>query len=115
MISLIAAGWLLDGGYWLYQRYWNRNLRITVFDVGQGSAALLELPKGATMLIDGGGFSGTAAFDTGRNIIAPYLLSRKILSIDTMVLSHPNSDHLNGLIYIGEKFKVCKAITNNQQ
>jgi len=114
MISLIAAGWLLDGGYWLYQRYWNRNLRITVFDVGQGSAALLELPKGATMLIDGGGFSGTAAFDTGRNIIAPYLLSRKILSIDTMVLSHPNSDHLNGLIYIGEKFKVCKAITNNQ-
>jgi competence protein ComEC len=114
MVGLIAGGWLLDGGYWLYQRFWNRNLRVTVFDVGQGAAALLELPKGATMLIDGGGFSGTAAFDTGRNIIAPYLLRKKILSIDTMVLTHPNSDHLNGLIYISKKFKVKKAITNNQ-
>jgi len=113
-ISLLAAGWLVDGGYWLNQRFWSRNLRVTVFDVGQGSAALVELPQGATMLIDGGGFSGTSAFDTGRNIIAPYLLSRKILTVDTMVLSHPNSDHLNGLIYIGKKFKVKKAITNNQ-
>jgi len=114
MVVLVACGWLLDGGYWLYQRFWNRNLRVTVFDVGQGGATLLELPKGVTMLIDGGGFSGTAAFDTGRNIIAPYLLRKKILSIDTMVLTHPNSDHLNGLIYISKKFKVKKAITNNQ-
>ncbi len=114
MLCLIIAGWLLDGGYWLYQRFGNRNLRITVFDVGQGTATLVELPRGATMLIDGGGFSGTASFDTGRNIIAPYLLRRKILTIDTMLLSHPNSDHLNGLIYIAKQFKVKKVITNNQ-
>jgi competence protein ComEC len=114
MIILAAVGWSVDVGYWVHQRFWHSDLRATIFDVGQGSAALIELPLGSNLLIDGGGFSGTAAFDTGRNIIAPYLLRKKIKTIDTIVLSHPNSDHLNGLIYIAKNFRVKKAITNNQ-
>ena len=114
ILVLAALGWVLDTGYWVHQRFWHKDLRIMIFDVGQGSAALLELPGGRNFLIDGGGFSGNAVFDTGKNIIAPYLLRNKIKTIDTLYLSHPNSDHLNGLIYIAEHFNVKQAITNSE-
>jgi competence protein ComEC len=114
MLVLAAFGWVIDTGYWVHQRFWHKDLRIMIFDVGQGSAALLELPGGRNILIDGGGFSDNAVFDTGKNIIAPYLLRNKIKTIHTLFLSHPNSDHLNGLIYIAEHFNVKQAITNNE-
>jgi competence protein ComEC len=114
MILFAAFGGILDAGYWFHQRFWHKDLRIMIFDVGQGSAALLELPGGRNLLIDGGGFADNAVFDTGKNIIAPYLLRNKIKTIHTLFLSHPNSDHLNGLIYIAEHFNVEQAITNNE-
>ena len=89
-----------DGLYWGYQRYWHRDLRVTVLDVGQGSAALVEFPGGATMLIDGGGYTDNRYFDIGARIVAPFLRHRKILKVDTVVLSHPSTDHMNGLVYI---------------
>jgi competence protein ComEC len=114
MILLAALGGIVDAGYWVHQRFWHKDLRVTIFDVGQGSAALLELPGGRNFMIDGGGFAGNAVFDTGKHIIAPYLLRNKIKTIHTLFLSHPNSDHLNGLIYIAGHFNVKKAITNNE-
>jgi competence protein ComEC len=42
VLALITA----DVSYWVYQRYWRSDLRVTVLDVGQGSAALLQLPGG---------------------------------------------------------------------
>jgi len=114
VLLFAGFGWVLDAGYWAHQRFWHKDLRIMIFDVGQGSAALIELPGGRNLLIDGGGFADSAVFDTGKNIIAPYLLRNKIKTIHTLFLSHPNSDHLNGLIYIAEHFNVKKAITNNE-
>ncbi|MGD8725648.1 MAG: ComEC/Rec2 family competence protein, partial [Desulfobacterales bacterium] len=105
---------LADAGYWVSQRYWNSDLRVTYLDVGQGNAALLELPGGATALIDGGGFADNNSFDVGARIVAPFLLRKKILSVDTLILSHPNSDHLNGLIYIAEHFNVKSIWTNGE-
>ena len=90
----------VDGLYWGYQRLWHRDLRITVMDVGQGSAGLVEFPGGATMLIDGGGYTDNRFFDMGARVVAPFLRSRKILQVETVVLSHPSSDHMNGLVYI---------------
>jgi len=89
-----------DGLYWGYERFWHRDLRVTVLDVGQGSAALAEFPGGKTMLIDGGGYTNNRFFDVGERIVAPFLRYRKIMQIDTIVLSHPSSDHMNGLVYI---------------
>jgi competence protein ComEC len=114
MLLFAAFGGVLDAGYWMHRRFWHKDLRIMIFDVGQGSAALLELPRGRNLLIDGGGFADNAVFDTGKNIIAPYLLRNKIKTIHTLILSHPNSDHLNGLIYIAGHFNVKQAITNNE-
>jgi competence protein ComEC len=103
-----------DAGYWLFQRYWNAKLQVTYIDVGQGSATLLELPGGYAVLIDGGGFSDNNAFDMGARVVAPFLRSKKIRTIDTLVLSHPNSDHLNGLNYVARYFNVKTVWTNGE-
>jgi competence protein ComEC len=85
-----------------------------LIDVGQGSAVLLELPGGGTALVDGGGFADSAAFDIGERVVAPFLWRRKIASIDTLVLTHPNSDHVNGLAFIADNFQVGALWTNGE-
>jgi len=87
---------------------------VTCLDVRQGSAALVEFPGGETMLIDGGGYTDNTIFDIGARVVAPFLWNRKILTVDTLVLTHPNSDHLNGLIFIAQKFKVGALWTNGE-
>jgi competence protein ComEC len=106
--------WMADAAFWIQKRYGSDNLKVTFLDVGQGSAALIEMPHGATMLLDGGGFADNSRFDMGARVIAPFLWRRKIMTIDTVVLSHPNSDHLNGLLYILESFHVKNFISNGE-
>ena len=113
-VLLVILALSADACYWLYNRFWHDDLRVTMIDVGHGNAALMELPEGYNILIDGGGFSDNSIFDTGARIIAPFLWQKKIKTVDTLVLSHPNSDHLNGLIYIAEHFNVKNVWTNNE-
>jgi competence protein ComEC len=111
---VVGLALLVDAGYWFARRHLNTDLRVTYIDVGQGSSALLELPGGHTALIDGGGFSDNDTFDMGARVIAPLLWRKKIRTVDTLVLSHPNSDHLNGLIFIARHFNVKAIWTNNE-
>jgi len=111
VISLLLIG---DVFYWLQYRFWHRDLRVTCIDVRQGSAALLEFPGGRTMLIDGGGYTDNSLFDIGARVVAPLLWARKIMTVDTLVLTHPNSDHLNGLLYIADRFSVGEIWTNGE-
>jgi competence protein ComEC len=110
VLVLIAT----DGGYWIYQRFGRQDLRVTVIDVGQGTANLLQFPGGYTALVDGGGFSDNTAFDVGAKIVAPLLWRQKIATVDLLVLSHANSDHINGLLFILEHFKVKEIWSNGQ-
>jgi len=114
-VVLAIMGGLADAGYWIHRRFFGSDLRATIIDVGQGSAALLELPRGSCVLADGGGFSDNAVFDVGARVLAPLLRRRKILTVDTLILSHPNSDHLNGLIYIADRFGVKQIWTNGEK
>lgn len=66
------------------------------------------------MLIDAGGFSSYSAFDMGKMVVAPLLWRKKIRSVDILVLSHANSDHVNGMPYIAEQFHV-KAVWANTE
>jgi len=110
--SIVIMIMALDGFYWLNKRFQHHDLRVTFLDVGQGASALVEFPGGECMLIDGGGFSDNEMFDVGEKIVAPFLWSKKIGHVDRVVLSHPESDHLNGLLYILEHFTVNELWTN---
>jgi competence protein ComEC len=77
-------------------------LIITFLDVGQGDSSVIELPDKKVMLIDGGMYEP----DMGRAVIAPYLWSRGLRSIEYLALTHPHPDHYGGLIYIMENFKI---------
>jgi competence protein ComEC len=113
IISILLIVGTADISYWLYSRFFQKDLRITIVDVGQGNAAIIEFPGGTTMLIDGGGFYDNNSFDVGERITAPFLWRKKIRNIDTLMLTHPDSDHLNGLLYIAKHFNVKTIRTNH--
>jgi competence protein ComEC len=103
IITLLASLAALETFY-LVNPLFQKDLRVTFLDVGQGESALIEFPGGKRMLIDGGGMTGD--FDIGERAIAPFLWHKRIRSIDYLVLSHPNSDHYSGLPFILKNFMV---------
>lgn len=100
VLLVLFAG---DAAYWVHRNLFNPHLKVFFLDVGQGSAALVQFPGKERMLIDGGGFSG-GRLDTGKMIIAPFLLRSKITRVDYLVLTHPQTDHLDGLRFIASHF-----------
>jgi competence protein ComEC len=44
MFFCVLAVLVVDGLYWGYERFWHSDLRVTVIDVGQGSASLIQFP-----------------------------------------------------------------------
>ncbi|MEX0917264.1 MAG: ComEC/Rec2 family competence protein [Candidatus Paceibacterota bacterium] len=77
-------------------------LVVTFLDVGQGDAIFIEAPNGNQMLIDGG---------RGKEVIRA--LSRVMpfydRSIDVVVATHPDQDHIGGLVDVIERFDVEKV------
>jgi competence protein ComEC len=71
------------------------SLRVTFLDVGQGDAAVVELPEGRTLLVDAGGWS--PEYDAGERVVAPYLRRCGIDSVDVLVVTHAHGDHIGGL------------------
>ena len=86
-------------------------LEVNILDVGQGSAAYAAFPDGRGMIIDGGGFPGSE-FDPGESLIAPFLLNRGVTRVDVLALSHPQEDHVGGLVYLADNFKPQEIWTN---
>lgn len=66
---------------------------ISVFfiDVGQGDATLIITEKNKKILVDGGGDDKSYV---GKNILLPYLLDRKIKTLDYVIISHFDTDHI---------------------
>ena len=79
----------------------NDEFSITFLDVGQGESTVVQLPGKKVMLIDG----GTEKPDSGRMVIAPFLRSKGLRTIDYVVISHAHPDHYGGLKYIIDNFK----------
>ena len=66
----------------------------TVFDIGQGTAVLIETAT-KKLLYDTGPIQGKKD-DAGQRILIPYLQARGIDRIDRMAISHSDSDHVGG-------------------
>ena len=75
-------------------------LHLTVLDIGQGDAILVEAPDGTTMLVDGGPDPELTLRRIGANL--PFFARR----IDLLVLSHPHQDHVAGLVDVLDRFRV---------
>ena len=69
-------------------------LNVYFLSVGQGDAVYIELPGGRNALIDGG------PSRTSSSPLAKFLAEKNITAIDHVVLTHPHSDHYNGLQYV---------------
>ena len=90
-----------------------KSLRIYFVDVGQGDCTLIQTPTNKNILIDGGG-SEFGTFDIGENTLLPYLLDRRITTIDYMIISHADSDHIAGLFAVIDNLKVKNIIISKQ-
>jgi len=111
-------------------------LRIDFLDVGQGDAALVTMPDGTTLLIDGGGrpsFRGrkqTSRTDQGamfaeddsdleferdtrsigEAVVSEYLWWRGLDRVDYILATHADADHIDGLNDVARNFKVRAAL-----
>lgn len=78
------------------------SIKISFFDVGQGDSALIEMPQGQKVLIDGGP-NDSVISKIDKSI--PFYNRR----IDAVILTHPHADHLLGLIKVIESYEVKKV------
>jgi competence protein ComEC len=78
-------------------------LECQILDVGNGSAAILSVPGGRTILVDAGHIAGPRV---GSRQIAPALWSGGVRHIDAVFISHADVDHFNGLPQLVERFSI---------
>ena len=89
----------------VYYNFPKNYVEVNCIDVGQGDAFYIKTNFNNHILIDGG---GSETYDVGQNILVPYLLDRRVISIDAIFISHSDSDHLNGILEVLEEFHVKK-------
>jgi competence protein ComEC len=77
-------------------------LRITVLDVGQGDATLVQFPDRHSLLIDAGGGVGASGF--GARVVTPALWSLGTRRLDWIAITHPDIDHIGGAIDVQRDF-----------
>jgi len=80
-------------------------LKVIFFDIGQGDTILIKTPQNKNILIDGGP-------DKGIIYKIDHYLPLNNRQIDLMISTHPDPDHLTGLVEVLSRLKVKKIITN---
>jgi competence protein ComEC len=93
---------------WPLVRLPDGRVRITVLDVGQGDAIVLEAPDGRAALVDAGP-GGSHRLDTGERVVAPFLWNRGYLSLAAVIATHADLDHAGGLGAIRRLFRVTES------
>lgn len=101
-------------------------LHLDFLDVGQGDSALLTMPDGTTLLVDGGGrpninrsnaddLDADEVFERdtrsiGEGVVSEYLWARGLDRIDYILATHADADHIDGLNDVARNFTVRAAI-----
>ncbi len=81
-------------------------LRLTVFDIGQGDSIFIEAPNGNQVLIDGGPSSAVLG---KLGSVMPFWDR----SIDLVVLTHPHADHVAGLVEVLKRYDVGMVLESD--
>lgn len=84
--------------------------RLTLLDVGQGLAAVVQTHRHTLLFDTGPAFA--SGFDTGDAVVVPFLRQTGIGRIDTLVVSHGNSDHAGGLASVMKQIAVDRLLAD---
>ncbi len=118
-ILLLPRGWPYRwlGLFWLLPLFFSHpnypakgSLRLTMLDVGQGLSAVLQTAH--HVLVFDTGPSSPTGYDAGKAIVVPYLLSRSIRTINALVVSHGDNDHIGGAASIAKLLNVRRILTS---
>jgi competence protein ComEC len=80
---------------------------ITFLDVGQGDSIWIKSPDNVNYLVDGGPSSAGA-------IVADYLRQQGVTRLDAIILTHPDADHVGGLLQVLRSINTTQFIHNGQ-
>lgn len=89
-------------------------LEILFVSVGQGDAALLRLPDGSAVLVDGGGAAHGGA-DPGARDVVPLLRDLGVRRLAAVFVSHPHPDHVLGLAAVADAFPIDLVFSNGER
>jgi len=84
-------------------------LHVVFFDVGQGDAIFIQCPNGQQILVDGGPNPSTVLSHLGREM--PFWDR----SLDLVILTHPEEDHLAGLEDVLARYEVMQVMDSGQE
>ena len=73
--------------------------RVTLLDVGQGDCIFVQTKSGENYLFDCGSTSRTGV---GEYVLLPFLKYNGIRELDAVLVSHPDRDHVNGILELFE-------------
>lgn len=79
-------------------------LQVTVLDVGQGDAIVVQTPSGRLLMVDTG--RTTPEDDMGRRVVLPFLRAQGLHRIDALLLTHADDDHIGGAATLLERATV---------
>lgn len=76
-------------------------MNVVFLDVGQGDSTLIKAPNGQVMVIDGG-----RSISLANSLIIPQIKAWGASQVDVLVVTHPDADHIAGLVGVLENFPV---------
>ena len=82
-------------------------MRVHFMNVGQGDSILIQSPNGKAMLIDGG------VKGEGDNVVA-YIREQGVSELDYVVATHPDADHIGGLIAVLNSISIDNFIDSGK-
>ncbi len=113
-VGSVALCWAGGISLWLWglvasQAMASRWLRLEALDVGHGDCLVVRTPRGQTVLVDAG------SEEAGRFRVVPFLRSAGITTIDALVLTHTDEDHVGGAVPVLSAVRVRRLLTNGAQ
>lgn len=106
LYAALGALSLSAGAGW-YQLTGSNATRLTFLAVGQGDCIVFQ-HRGRTVLIDAG--PKNEYVDAGERIVAPALYRLGVRTIDVVLISHPDSDHIGGLPALARRFPIGRVV-----
>lgn len=104
LVTIFLADILIAGIIW--NEFKPQPLLFYVFDVGQGDGLMIRTPGRQTIVVDGG-YDNQIIYKLGQYL--PFYER----TIDLLVLSHPDADHLAGLVETLRRYDVKNILANN--